>query len=236
MAFNGFPRGARTFLAELAENNDRAWFAENRERYERDLLGPQREFVDAVGTAFAAVDQRVNADSAVNRSIFRINRDTRFSKDKSPYKTYADVWFWIGSDRKTAPAGYFMRLIPEAVWIGGGVHSLTPEQITRYRVAVADGLHGPWLEQILVDLEQDGYTVGDQTLKRVPAGYSPQHPRAELLRYTTVNAMVQVSPPPPELESSAFVGWCMQHFMRTKPLVDWLAQQLTGENPPDMRL
>jgi uncharacterized protein (TIGR02453 family) len=226
MTFSGFPSGALTFLAELAENNDRAWFAENRARYERDLLGPEREFVDAVGSAFAAIDLRVNADPAVNRSIFRINRDTRFSKDKSPYKTYADMWFWIGNDRKTAPAGYFVRLIPEAVWIGGGVHSLTPEQLVRLRNQVADGLHGPWLEQILADLSSEGYSIGDQTLKRVPAGFSAQHPRAELLRYTTVNAMAKISPPPAELETAAFVDWCMQHFTRTKPLVDWLAEEV----------
>ena len=119
-----------------------------------------------------------------------------------------------------------MRLIPDAVWIGGGVHSLTPEQLTRLRAAVADGLHGPWLEQILSDLKSEGYLVGDQTLKRVPAGYPPQHPRAELLRYTNVNAIAEVSPPPAELESAAFVDWCMQHFARTKPLVDWLAEQV----------
>jgi uncharacterized protein (TIGR02453 family) len=236
MAFTGFPSGARTFLADLAEHNDRAWFAENRERYDRDLIGPERDFVDAVGVAFADIDPRVHADSAVNRSIFRINRDTRFSHDKSPYKTYADLWFWIGADRKTAPAGYFVRLIPDAVWIGGGVHSLTPEQLARLRAAVADGLRGPRLEGVLDDLKREGYLIGDQTLKRVPAGYSAQHPRAELLRYTNVNAIVEVSPPPAELESMEFVDWCMRRFTQTRPLVDWLAEEIGGENPPDLAI
>jgi uncharacterized protein (TIGR02453 family) len=236
MGFSGFPKGAQAFLADLAENNDRIWFADNRERYERDLLGPEREFVDAIGTAFAAIDERVHADSGANRSIFRINRDTRFSKDKSPYKTHADLWFWIGDDRKTSPAGYFVRLIPDAVWIGGGVHTLTDKQLTRYRVAVADGVQGPRLEHILADLEGAGFDVGEQTLKRAPAGYSPQHPRIELLRYTSIHAMDKVSPSPPQIESEAFVGWCMERFAHTKPLVDWLASQLSGENPPDLRL
>jgi uncharacterized protein (TIGR02453 family) len=236
MAFTGFSRATGAFLADLADNNDRLWFAENRERYDRDLLGPERAFVDAVGSAFAGIDQRVHADPAVNRSIFRINRDTRFSRDKSPYKTYADLWFWIGDDRKTAPAGYFVRIVSGAVWVGGGVHKLTDEQIRRYRIAVSDGLHGAWLEQILADLGAAGYEIGDATLKRVPSGFSAQQPRADLLRYTSVHAIVEESPPPAEFESEEFVDWCMERFAQTKPLVDWLAENLSGTDPPDMRL
>ncbi len=92
------------------------------------------------------------------------------------------------------------------------------------------------LNALLDDLRHEGYRVGDQTLKRVPAGYSAQHPRAELLRFTNVNAIAEVSPPPAELESAAFVDWCMQRFTQTKPLVDWLAEQLGGENPPDIAI
>ena len=141
MMFAGFPQGAQQFLAELAENNDRTWFAENRDRYERNLLGPERDFVDAIGAAFAQIDQRVHAMPSVDRSIFRLNRDTRFAHDKSPYKTYSDLWFWVGPDRKFA-AGYFVRIVPDAVWIGGGQHQMTPDQLRRYRIAVAGEFSG----------------------------------------------------------------------------------------------
>jgi uncharacterized protein (TIGR02453 family) len=127
MMFAGFPLGAQQFLAELAENNDRAWFAENRERYESDLLDPEKDFVDAVGGKFAQLDQRVQAVPAVNRSIFRINRDVRFTPDKSPYKTHSDLWFWVGDDRKFA-SGYFVRILPDAVWIGGGQYQMGPSR------------------------------------------------------------------------------------------------------------
>ncbi len=85
------------------------------------------------------------------------------------------------------------------------------------------------LERALDDLRREGYLIGDQTLKRVPAGYSAQHPRAELLRYTNVNAIAEVSPPPAELESAAFVDWCMERFTQAKPLVDWLAEEIGGD-------
>ncbi len=226
MAFQGFPSGARTFLAELAENNDRAWFAENRSAYDRDLLGPEREFVEAMSVAFSAFDPRVHADSAVNRSIFRINRDTRFARDKSPYKTHADMWFWIGDDRKAAAAGYFVRIIPNAVWVGGGAHKLTDGQIVTLRSAIDDEESGSRLAALLADLGAGGYEIGEATLKRVPRGFAPDHPRADLLRFTSVFAMAKVSPSPKELESAKFVDWCMAHFSATRPLVDWLAEEV----------
>ena len=233
--FTGFPRGAQEFLAELAENNDRAWFAENRERYERDLLGPEKDFVDAVGAAFVQLDQRVQAVPAVNRSIFRINRDIRFTPDKSPYKTHSDLWFWVGDDRKFA-AGYFVRILPDEVWIGGGQYQMNPELLRRYRAAVADGVRGRWLESVLDDLTAAGYEMGEPSLKRVPTGFSAQQGRADLLRFTEVHAITRVSPPPDEMQSSAFVDWCMERFLAVKPLVDWLTDELGGGSPADMRL
>ena len=225
MEFSGFGSGTTTFLSELAAHQDRAWFAENRARYDGELLGRQRGFVDAVGAAFASVDPRVHAVPSVDRSIFRIFRDTRFSRDKSPYKTYADVWFWIGADRKTAP-GYFVRIVPDAVWVGGGVYLLDPTQLARLRSAIVVPVSGAELERVLGELVGAGYEVGEATLAHVPAGFSADSPRADLLRYTVVHAIHKVSPPPPEFASEAFVGWCMDHFMAVKPLVDWLAETI----------
>jgi uncharacterized protein (TIGR02453 family) len=228
MAFTGFSADTLGFLADLAEHNDRAWFAENRGRYDSSLLEPQREFVDAIGSAFAEVDPRVRAVPSVDRSIYRINRDIRFSKNKSPYKAYADLWFWVGDDRKYS-AGYFLRMQPGEVWIGGGMHQLTDAQLAAFRSAVIDGVRGAALERILSGLTAEGFEVGESTLKRVPSGFSAQAPRAELLRYTWIHAIRKVSPPPPEFESEQFVAWCMDRFGQVKPLVDWLAETAGSE-------
>jgi uncharacterized protein (TIGR02453 family) len=234
MAFTGFTPDSLAFLSDLAEHNDRAWFAENRDRYERELLGRQRDFVDAVGAAFVALDQRVQAVPAVDRSIFRINRDTRFAHDKSPFKTYADMWFWIGDDRKSAP-GYFLRMEPGRIMIGGGAHQLTAEQIARFRLAVVDGLHGKWLEHLLDDLRAAGFSISEPSRKTVPRGFSAQQDRAELLKHTELHAMRRFSPPPAEFIGPEFVDWSMQQFAQVKPLIDWLVEQLGGVYPTDMR-
>ena len=224
MAFNGFTPDTLRFIADLNEHNDRAWFAENRDRYERAVLGPQKEFVAAIGAAFGQVDTRVQAVPAVNKSIFRINRDIRFSRDKSPYKTHCDVFFWIGDKRKNDP-GYFMRLAPEEIWIGCGQHSLEPDQLARLRAAIAAPASGEELERLLVPLEAAGFSVGEKGLARVPAGFSADSPRAELLKFTVMHAILAVAPPE-ELTTPQFVDWSMERFLKTKPLVDWLVEHV----------
>ena len=223
MEFTGFSEGTLAFLAELAEHNDRVWFAENRGRYEVELLNRQRAFVDAMGAAFADVDPRVQAVSSVNKSIFRINRDTRFSRDKSPYKTYSDLFFWIGDDRKSDP-GYFLRIIPEGLWVGCGQHSLTSQQLARLRSAIVAPASGGEFERLLDELTDASYEVGEKTLVRVPAGFSADAPRADLLRLTVVHAIETVSPAPDEFFGPEFVEWCLARFERVRPLVDWLVE------------
>jgi uncharacterized protein (TIGR02453 family) len=225
VGFEGFSAGTLAFLDDLARNNDRAWFAENRARYDLELLERQRAFVSAVGAAFSQVDPRVQCVPSVDRSIFRINRDTRFSRDKSPYKTHSDLWFWIGDDRKSSP-GYFMRIVPEGVWVGGGAHSLQPPQLARMRAAIVASASGGKLESILGGLTAVGYEVGESTLVRAPSGFSADAPRVELLRYTMMHAIRKTEPVPQEFYSEAFVDWCMEGFAGVRPLVDWLVDNV----------
>jgi len=226
MGFEGFTDGTLRFLGELAEHNDRDWFAANRRRYEADVLDREKAFVTAMGDELAPLSAvsggPVHAEPRVSGSIFRINRDTRFTRDKSPFKTHADVWFWVGNDRKTAP-GYFVRIVARGIWIGGGVHMLTPEQLTRMRQAIAEEPSGGAIQAIVDGLREDGYYVGDEAYKRVPRGFAADHPRGELLRFGSLHAMKQDLPVPPEFYSDAFVGWCASQFSDFAPLVEWLS-------------
>ena len=132
MAFNGFSSGTlgrswpispSTTTAPGSPRTARATTASCSAR--------QRAFVDAVGAAFAAIDPRVQC--VTRRSTARSSASTATPasrSDKSPYKTYSDLWFWIGDDRKTAP-GYFVRIVPEGVWVGGGAHSLHARRSSR---------------------------------------------------------------------------------------------------------
>jgi len=117
--FNGFPNETTTFLTQLAASNTKEWFDAHRADYEQYWLAPAREFVVAAGKELVQLSPNIQAEPRVNGSIFRINRDIRFSKDKTPYKTTLDIWFWEGV-RREAVSGYFLRITPHELGIGVG--------------------------------------------------------------------------------------------------------------------
>src|SRR5579871_3675406 len=120
--FTGFDPAAFGCLRDLADHNDRAWFNAHRDAYTRLLLEPSRAFVVAMGERLAANAPGIHADPRVNGSILRIARDTRFSSDPTPYRTHLALWFWEGDGPSRECAGYFMRLDPDAVVLGVGIH------------------------------------------------------------------------------------------------------------------
>ena len=225
MPFKGFTADTLAFLGDLAQHNDRAWFAENRDRYEREILVRQRDFVEAIGREFASRDARVQAIPTIDRSIYRISRDTRFTPDKSPYKTYADLIFWIGDDRKSSP-GYYLRLSPNGLLVGGGAHLTAPDQDQRYRSAVVDPGRGDALSNMLRDLGARGFEISGPTRKTVPKGFSADAPNAELLRHNEFHVVREFAEAPAEFTTEAVVGWTMTHFAEVAPLVDWFADNV----------
>ena len=117
--FTGFPEETIGFLAGLRDNNSKSWFEAHRSDYDQYWMAVAKDFVVAAGEALLELDPNIEAQPKVNGSIFRINRDTRFSKEKTPYKDHLDFWFWQGQ-RKGAVSGYFMRVSPTSIGIGVG--------------------------------------------------------------------------------------------------------------------
>ncbi len=115
MPFTGFPKETFAFLSGLERNNTKAWFEGHRGDYEQFHLAPARAFVEAMAPGLKKISKTLNAEPKVNGSIFRINRDVRFSKDKRPYKTTLDLWFWEGEKRGWEAPGMFLRLTPTHV-------------------------------------------------------------------------------------------------------------------------
>jgi len=218
---------ARTvaFLAQLRDHNDRDWFRVNRAAYDEALMPEAKAFVVAMGHALAAHTSDLHAEPRVNGSLFRIHRDTRFSKDKRPYKDHLDMMFWVGDGRSRERPGYFFRLTPDRVHLGAGSHGLDKAELGRLRDAVAGG-PGVALQALVEDLRGAGYEVGGQTYKRVPRGYDPNHERADLLRHSALFAASD-TPHPPGLGGVGFVGWCDAHFRAVAPLLAWMREHVT---------
>jgi uncharacterized protein (TIGR02453 family) len=122
-AFDGFPPETIRFLRELRVNNRKDWFDAHRVDYEAYWVAPAKAFVVAAGQLLAELAPQIRAEPRVLGSIFRINRDTRFSRDQRPYKDHLDVWFWEG-ERRRAVSGFFARLTPEHLGVGASCHGL----------------------------------------------------------------------------------------------------------------
>jgi len=182
-AFGGFTRDAIDFLAELAANNQRDWFQPRKADYERLVKGPLEALCVALAERLDA--RAIPLRSDPTRSPFRIYRDTRFSKDKSPYKPYASASFPWQDGEHLGPGGYF-HFQPGEMYIGGGMWHPEPARLAAWRSLVVGD---PATVHRAIDDPRFGATFGEvhgDALKRAPAGYPQDHPEAALLKLKDV--------------------------------------------------
>lgn len=193
-AFTGFTREAIQFLVELTENNNRAWFQPRKADYERLLKEPMEALCLALAERFAARDIPLLADP--RRSPFRIYRDTRFSRNKDPYKTHVAATFpWIEPDSVSGErvddgihgnGGYF-NFQPGEMYVGGGMWMPHRPTLEAFRAAVRDEP-----ARVREALEERGFVAWfggahtHESLKRLPPGYPPDHPLADLFRWKDI--------------------------------------------------
>jgi uncharacterized protein (TIGR02453 family) len=218
-----FPPDTLRFLGDIRRHNERSWFEANRSRYETGYVEPAKAFVAALAPALQAIVPGIKAEPRVLGSIFRINRDTRFTKDKRPYKDHLDFWFWEG-DRKAAPSGLFARLSPDAVVVGAGAHGFAKNQLARYRAAVEAATTGAELAAIVEKLEHAGYEVGGQTYARTPRGFAAGERNERLLRHSALFAHDEL--PASTAISPTLVTDLVARWRAFAPLHRWLVSNV----------
>ncbi len=221
--FAGFPKKSVAFLGRLAENNNKVWFDAHRNEYEKHLLTPAKRFVTTMADLLTSVSDDIRAEPRVGGSIFRINRDIRFSRDKTPYKTHLDLWFWHGggNGKSRERPGFFFRLTATRLLLGAGMHGFEAPLLAAYRAAVAEPRKGKSLRALLDAVSARGYEVGGSHFKRVPRGFDPGHPHADLLRHNALHLGQEV-PLPVSLATPAFPAYCLVRFQDMAPVLDWL--------------
>ena len=182
--FSGFEPDAIQFLKDLAAHNDRAWFQPRKAEFERLLKEPMESLVAALGDRFRSMGVPLEADP--RKAVFRIYRDTRFSKDKSPYKTNIGAslqWTGEGSGDGQRGGGAYLHFKPGDSFVGGGMYMPEKARLDAFRSAVVDDP-----DRVRAALEDPDFlaTFGPvsshESLKRVPPGYPADHPMADLLR------------------------------------------------------
>jgi uncharacterized protein (TIGR02453 family) len=202
--FSGFPPEALAFFNDLERHNNREWFLAHKDVYERACRRPMQQLANTLEARFG------------KSKISRINRDIRFSSDRSPYKTHISA----------VVGRHYISLSPEGLYVGAGMYKPDPEVLARLRAAIAADVSGRALARIVAALRRKGYHVDThESLRSAPKGYTADHPRIDLLRMKDVFAGKAFKP-------SAWLstGKARERITRVmidvKPLADWLQRHI----------
>jgi len=224
--FGGFSSELPVFLAELRDNNRKEWFDANRKRYEALYLEPAKEFVAAIGPGLQAMSPAIAAEPRVNGAIMRVNRDIRFSKDKTPYKTTLDMHFLEGATRLKSNPAFLFRLSPDAFNIGAGAHGFTKAQLQSWRDALVDAAAGPAFADAVTAAAKAGYgNAGGGHYKTVPKGYPADHPNVDYLRFNMFY-LTKAMTPPDALFGPGAVDYCLGEYRAVRPVHAWLVDHV----------
>lgn len=227
--FKGFSKETVDFFNNLKKNNSKPWFDAHKKDYETYVLQPSKDFVKAMGAKLKALFPNVVAVPKINKSLFRIYRDTRFSLDKLPYKTFMGIFFWEGSRPRMECSGFYFHLEPPILVLGVGVYMLPKRLLDRYRRMVVDPEYGEELSTIIKSISKiKNCQLGGKHYKRIPAGYDPSHPNAELLLHNGLYAGCEIEIPD-ELYSNELLDYCIQIYRPLAPLHRWLVSIKIGE-------
>jgi uncharacterized protein (TIGR02453 family) len=220
--FAGFADRDARFFAKLAKNQSRDWFAANRVEYEEGWLAPMKALLAAVREKLVS---RYAHEEIAPPKVFRIHRDVRFSKDKSPYKTHVGGYLGIAGSG-TGPSGaaaLYFHVGAGELFACAGQYMMDGEQLKRFRAAVDDSKRGAELAKILAALGRAGFGIDSyEQTQRVPRGFDPAHPRADLLRR---KGLITMFPGPGRalLTSPKLVDELVAHAKKAVPVVEWLA-------------
>lgn len=220
-----FTKDTVGFFEDLSMNNSREWFLENKKRYESSVLNPSKKFVVEMGVRLREIAPDIIAIPQVNKSLFRLNRDTRFSPDKTPYKTHLGIIMWQGASKRMENPGYYFHIEPGKYMLGAGLYLFPKEIMELYRKAVIDDRFGPELEKVIEEVEKKGYTVGRKRYKRVPKDYPRDHDRAELLKYDGMFA-IEEGPLQDWIFTENLTDEVMKRFTDMKPVQEWMLKVL----------
>ena len=216
-----------TFFSNLSKNNTKEWFDANRDEYERYVLDPSRAFVVAMGEKLRTIVPKIQAIPITNKSLFRINRDTRFSKDKSPYKSYMGIYLWEGNRQKRMECpGFYLHYENDEVFIGSGMHEFPKDILAAYRSAVSNTSTAKELNGIIKEVSRHPeITVSGEHYKRIPAGHEWNSDNEHLLKHNGLFASIEPMMPD-SFHTPELIDFCFERYESMLPIHWWILENL----------
>lgn len=228
--FRGFPPRAMTFLRGLVRNNRKEWFEDHRDDYELALRAPMKALIEEVDVRLATFIPEIIGST--KKSMFRIHRDVRFSKNKSPYKTNAAAWFYhqdggrgVGGDTVHGGAGFYFHMAPGEIFCGGGIWMPPRPTLNMIRDTLADDYQG--FEDIVLDKafkRRFGKLSDEGMLTRLPRGVAADHPAGDWMRYQSFTAGCELTLA--DIQSPKLPDILAKHYKALTPFIRWLNSAL----------
>lgn len=220
----GITPAAFEFLSDLADNNNREWFQENKQRFEEELREPALQLVRDFAPYLSEISPFFRADARRNGgSMFRIYRDVRFSKDKSPYKTYTGLQFRHERGKDAHCPGFYLHLQPSECFMGVGVWRPDGDTLRAIRAAI-DADPERWKKVSRARGFTDTFELAGESLKRGPKGYALDHPLIDDLKRKDFIAVTKLTQR--QVTSSSFVGDFAKLCKKGSPLVHFLCDAI----------
>ncbi len=214
--FPGFPPEALKFLRSLEKNNDRDWFLPRKEIFEAKVKAPMVDLVEAINAGLPAfAPEHINDPK---KAVYRIYRDTRFSSDKTPYKTHIAAIFPRRGMGKHSSAGFYVHLSPKSFGIAAGAYMPGPEELFAVRTWIAEN-HATLRKAAKGPEKLMGKLHGD-SLTRAPKGFDPAHPACDLIRMKSWLYWIELDAK--LAESPKLLGEVMKRFRAAAPVVEML--------------
>lgn len=185
MEFNGFSKEALLFLESIRKNNNKEWFEAHRSEYEEYILNPSRAFVQEMGEHLMALEPTINFEPKINKSLFRIYRDTRrMGANKAPLKSRIGIIFTQGnSGSRLQKSSFYLHFSPDELFVSAGVRWFEKPMLDAYREYIGDEERRASLDKLLKSLEAKGYKTIEKGYKRYPRGFDADMPSVDLSLY-----------------------------------------------------
>jgi uncharacterized protein (TIGR02453 family) len=221
--FNGFGPALR-FLEALAENNNRAWFESNKDRYDADVREPARVFVRLMAPRLQKISRAFVADDRkVGGSIMRVHKDVRFAKDKSPYKTNLGIQFRHRTGKDVHAPGLYVHVQPGRMFLCAGMWHPEPDALHAIRVAIAAS-HQKWRKIVDDEALTQNWRQAGESLKRPPRGFVAEHPGIGDIKRT--DFIVDMPLSLADVKSPKLVDLVAENFAATKPYLKFVCSAL----------
>lgn len=215
------------FFEDLKNNNSKEWFEANRHRWNDDVLKPAEAFILATGARLKEFAPDIIAIPKIDKSIFRIHRDVRFSKNKEPYKTNLGIYFWEGNRPKIESSGFYVHIEPGSFYAGAGVYIFPKDIMQKYREALSKETVATELFDIHQKLiKSKKYLLEGKSYKKIPNGYNVKEDYQDYLLYGGLFAGLSLNDHSQFLKAKDQVEYVMRVFEDVLPVHNWFMENI----------